>query len=510
MRNPRAIRGWCGQWAAAFRRRFPRLARGAVFLRKRRRRLRASLLVIAHTLGFIFSVEAVMQARTEQGSVAWAFALNTVPLVAVPAWMVFGNQKVADYPATKRVGIDEIRPLAKDLLRMRGQDRDPGNDPEGLLASLEKIGSLPMMDGNSARLLVDGEATFAAILAAIDAAEEYILIQFYIFRDDGIGKKVRDALIRKARDGVKVFVLLDNLGAVGLSEEFIESMEREGVKVTFFMDVAGSANRFQLNFRNHRKIVVVDGKVGFIGGLNIGDEYLGKDSRLTPWRDTHMEWRGPVVKCLQVPFAEDWQWATGDLLADLDWEIRPEDIAGEMAALCLATGPADPFETCAMGFLALINSAQERIWIATPYFVPDDKVVTALQMAAQRGVKIRVILPDLSDSQLVYFSSFSYLAELEGAGVEFYRFQNGFLHEKVMVIDDGISVIGSANLDNRSLRLNFEAIGIVADAGFNAEVSRMLEADFANSKPTGAKVLEEKPFWFHLGVRLSRMLAPIQ
>lgn len=505
-----AIREWCGRWRGAFRRRFPRLAGAAVILRRRRRRLRASLLVVAHVLGFIFSVEAVMQARTAQGSVAWAFALNTVPLVAVPAWLVFGNQKVADYPGVKRVGIDEVRPLAEELLRGGGQARDPAGESEALLARLAKIGSLPAMNGNSARLLVDGEETFAALLAAIDGAEEYILIQFYIIRDDDIGKKVRDALAAKAREGVKVFMLLDNLGAAGLSEEFIESMEREGVEVRFFMDVSGSSNRFQLNFRNHRKIVVVDGKVGFIGGLNIGDEYLGKDSRLTPWRDTHMEWRGPIVKCLQVPFAEDWRWATGDLLADLDWEIQPEDVAGEMVALCLATGPADPFETCAMGFIALINSARERIWIATPYFVPDDKVVTALQMAAMRGVKIRVILPDLSDSQLVYLSSFSYLAELESAGVEFYRFQNGFLHEKVMVVDDGISVIGSANLDNRSLRLNFEAIGIVADTRFNAEVSRMLEDDFDNSKPTGAKVLEEKPFWFQFGVRLSRMLAPIQ
>ena len=149
------------------------------------------------------------------------------------------------------------------------------------------------------------------------------------------------------------------------------------MKVTYFMDVSENSNRFQLNFRNHRKIVVVDGKRGFLGGLNVGDEYLGKDPKLTPWRDTHMEWRGPIVKCLQVPFAEDWRWATGELLDQLDWEIRPGDVAGEMEALCLATGPADPFETCAMGFLTLIDGARDRIWLATPYFVPDDKIVTA-------------------------------------------------------------------------------------------------------------------------------------
>jgi cardiolipin synthase len=463
-----------------------------------------------------------MQTRTEQGAVAWAFALNTIPVVAVPAWFVFGNNKVEVYENAKRVGMEDVRPLAKKLIKnLDRATADPEEDKSrqtgGLSVSqsevlkrLQKIGSLPAMGGNSARLLVDGEATFEAILEAISGAEHYILVQFYIFREDGIGKRIRDSLVAKAREGIAVYLLLDNYGSFGLSDEFIESMVSEGVKVEYFMEVTGSANRFQLNFRNHRKIVVVDGKRGFLGGLNVGDDYLGKDPKLTPWRDTHMEWRGPIVKCLQVPFAEDWQWATGELLDQLDWEIRPGDVAGEMEALCLATGPADPFETCAMGFLTLIDGARDRIWLATPYFVPDDKIVTALQLAAIRGVDVRVILPDLSDSRLVYLSSFSYLKELEDAGVKFFRFQKGFLHQKVMIVDDSLSAIGSANLDNRSFRLNFEVIGIVSDSAFNEEVSRMLEADLAQSKPTGTVALTEQSFWFRLGVRLSRMLAPIQ
>jgi cardiolipin synthase A/B len=492
------------------------------FMHRRHRPLRAIFMVFAHSLGFIFSIEAVMQTRTEQGAIAWAFALNTIPVVAVPAWFVFGSNEVDDYRSTMRVGMEEVRPLAEKLIKNldqaaadpeefdSGETGAPSDNHGEILKRLQTIGSLPVMAGNSAKLLVDGEATYNAILDAISGAEHYILIQFYIFRDDEIGKRVRDSLVAKAREGVDVFLLLDNLGSSGLSSDFIGTMEREGMKVRYFMGEAGNTNRFQLNFRNHRKIVVVDGKRGFLGGLNVGDEYLGKDSKLTPWRDTHMEWRGPVVKCLQVPFAEDWRWATGELLAQLDWEIRPEDVVGEVDALCLATGPADPFDNCAMGFLTLIDGARDRIWIATPYFVPDDKIVTALQLAAMRGVDVRVILPDLTDSRLIHLSSFSYLAELEEAGVEFYRYQMGFLHQKVMVIDDSLSVIGSANLDNRSFRLNFEVIGIVSDADFNTEVSRMLEADLANSKPTGSHALAKQPYWFRLGVRLSRMLAPIQ
>lgn len=448
-----------------------------------------------------------MQTRTEQGAVAWAFALNTIPVISVPAWFVFGSNEVESYQSAMHVGMLEVRPLAKRLIENLTTDAASNNE---VMKRLQTIGSLPMMEGNTAKLLVDGVATYEAILDAISGAEDYILVQFYIFREDEIGKNVRDALVAKAREEVDVYLLLDNLGSMGLSEEFIKSMENEGIKVRYVMNEEGKANRFQLNFRNHRKIVVVDGKRGFLGGLNIGDEYLGKDSKLTPWRDTHMEWRGPIVKCLQVPFAEDWRWATGDLLEDLDWEIRPGDAAGEMDALCLATGPADPFETCAMGFMTLIDSAQNRVWLATPYFVPDDKIVTALQLAAIRGVDVRVILPELSDSKLVYLSSFSYLKELEDAGVKFYRYQNGFMHQKVMLIDDSLSAIGSANLDNRSFRLNFEVIGIVSDNDFNAEVSQMLENDFAQSRPTGSNALAKKSFPFRLGVRLSRMLAPIQ
>ncbi len=477
-------------------------------------------MLIAHILGFIFSIQAVMQTRTEQGAIAWAFALNTVPVLALPAWFVFGDNKVEHYGKAKRVGVEKVRPLAERLVKNLdhatanplGVDSMQGSANFHLsevLNRLETVGSLPLMVGNSATLLVDGQATFEAILEAISSAEHYILIQFYIFREDETGKKIRDALVAKAREGVAVYHLLDNMGSMGLSQEFIESMTNEGVHLTYFMDVEGDTNRFQLNFRNHRKIVVVDGKRGFLGGLNVGDEYLGKDPKLTPWRDTHMEWRGPVVKCLQVPFAEDWLWATGDLLDQLDWEIRPEDSVGGVEALCLATGPTDPFETCAMGFLTLIDGAKDRIWIATPYFVPDDKIVTALQLAAIRGVDVRVIMPDLSDSQIVYLASFSYLKELEDAGVKFYRFQKGFLHQKVMVVDDSLSVIGSANLDNRSFRLNFEVIGIVSDLAFNKEVSQMLENDLANSIPTGSAALEDRTFLFQLLVRLARMLAPI-
>ena len=192
----------------------------------------------------------------------------------------------------------------------------------------------------------------------------------------------------------------------------------------------GGANRFQLNFRNHRKIVVVDGKVAFVGGHNVGDEYID-GGKFPVWRDTHVQLSGPVV---QVPFAEDWYWATQELLADLDWEPVPATDA-DIAALCLPSGPADSFETCNLLFLTAINSARERLWMGSPYFVPDEAVMKALQMAALRGVDVRILIPNDPDHIDVYLSAFSCLEDADRAGVKIYRYQPGFMHQKVALVD---------------------------------------------------------------------------
>ena len=239
---------------AAFSHRFPRMAKFMGFLRRRRRPLRALFMVFAHALGFVYSIQAVMQTRTEQGAIAWAFALNTIPVVALPAWFVFGSNEVEQYRSSMRVGMQEVRPLAEKMIgNLDRISANPGTDEAGeMLGQLETIASLPLMPGNSAKLLVNGEATYDAILDAISGAEDYILLQFYIYREDKIGKRIRDALMAKAREGVSVFLLLDSMGSIDLSEEFIASMEQEGVKMKFFMDLDGEANRFQSNFRNHR------------------------------------------------------------------------------------------------------------------------------------------------------------------------------------------------------------------------------------------------------------------
>ncbi|GAA5481498.1 cardiolipin synthase [Haloferula sargassicola] len=509
MHGPRVYARRFATWLSL---RHPRLARALGFAHARRRPLFRVLQLIMHVIGFFMSISAVMDTRTSQGAIAWAISLNTFPFVAVPAYAVFGDGDFSSYIATRQAGLEEVRPMAERLVQSIDEAEVARTDLTGLMGTLSNLSSMPVTFGNTAELLVDGEETFPAIFEAIDSAQAYILVQFYIIRADDTGRELARRLIEKARAGVRVKVLYDDYGCLGLSDDYLAALREAGIEVQPFLNLVGGANRFQLNFRNHRKLVIVDGKTAFVGGLNVGDEYRGLHARLSPWRDTHMRLTGPVVTCLQVPFAEDWHWATGQMLTDLDWSIsqRNEGDARGLEAVSIPTGPADPMETCSLTYLAAISAAKERIWIATPYFVPDEPIIQALQLAARRGVEVRILMPELFDSKLVEFSSYSYIGELEMAGAEIRRYQDGFMHQKVMLVDDDFSLIGSANFDNRSFRLNFELQVGILDRGFAGKVEDMLTADFLRSRATSAHDLAEKSMPFKVGVRVARLLAPIQ
>jgi cardiolipin synthase len=240
----------------------------------------------------------------------------------------------------------------------------------------------------------------------------------------------------------------------------------------------------------------------------VGDEYLGRDPKFGNWRDTHVRIEGPAALAAQLSFAEDWYWATGQQLA-LDWAPLPAE-DGDLPVLIVPTGPADELETANLMFVQAINSARERIWIASPYFVPDEVVISALQLAGLRGVDVRILIPDKKDHLGVYLAAFSYLDDAGSTGARFYRYQDGFLHQKAMLIDHSVAAIGTANFDNRSFRLNFEITAVIHDESFVAEVEEMFEADFARSRLMDAGELSLKPWWFRFAVRLARLTAPVQ
>ena len=491
---------------------YPRFGSCRSWVSKRKKRLKISFVIVMHLLGAISSVQAVLSTRTSQGAVAWVVSLNTFPYLAVPAYWIFGRSHFDGYEMLRHsemLSKDETDLEAIRILREEGMLFVPQTESQKSRQQLlENLAQLPITRYNDADLLIDGKATFDAIIKSIENAQNYVLVQFYIIRDDDLGNRLKDALIEKRAAGVRVYFLYDALGSYGLTEEYLAELRQAGVETASFTTTKGSGNRFRLNFRNHRKIVVVDGKEAFVGGHNVGDEYVGKHPTLTPWRDTHVAIRGPVVLEAQVSFVEDWRWIT-DEIPELNWvpEKAPE---GDIVALCLPTGPADKYETGTLLLLNLINNARESLWIASPYFVPDEQFISALQLAALRGVDVRILIPENNDDPLVNLTSYSYLEETEKVGIKFFRYQPGFMHQKVILIDGELASIGTANFDNRSMRLNFEVTVLLEKPEFAKEVEQMLLDDFKQSRPVLASEFTDSSLPYRFLVKTARLLAPIQ
>ena len=413
----------------------------------------AIILALFYVLGIISAVNAVMHARTSQGAIAWALSLITIPMLAVPAYWVFGRRKFEGYILARKSGSDITEQIPDEQKKKFTPYISNYGDSHPETRAAEKLALIPLMNGNDCELLIDGEATFSSIFDGIEKAEDYILVQFYIVHSDELGNELKSRLIAKARRGVRVFFLYDELGSIGLPSGYVDELRQADVEIAPFNTRKGKRNRFQLNFRNHRKIVVVDGKTAWIGGHNVGDEYLGKDPKIGKWRDTHVKIEGPAALAAQLSFVEDYHWATNDV-PEMSWSPTASEHS-DTSVLIMPSGPADEHETALLMFVHIINSAKQRIWISSPYFVPDESIMSALTLARLRGVNIRIIIPEMPDNKLMYYAAYDYFDELSECGIEFYRYQDGFTHEKVVLVDDSLSAIGTANFDNRSFRLNF-------------------------------------------------------
>jgi cardiolipin synthase len=465
-------------------------------------------ILLFHILGLSSSMHALMSTRTSQGTIAWLVALNTFPYIAVPAYWILGRSRFHGYVRARQADQRKSAPFVKALEKALAPFQLPADALQPAALAGQRLANIPHLKGNRVKLLIDGEAAFDSILAGIDTAKEYVLFQFFIVHDDGIGRRVQTHLIEKANQGVRVYFLYDEIGCHDLPASYIQEMQAAGIQVSAFHTRKGPGNRFQINFRNHRKVVVVDNRLAWIGGHNVGDEYLGKNPKFGHWRDTHVRIEGPAVLAAQLSFVEDWRWAT-ETVPELDWS--PSASAdGDQQVLIIPSGPADELETATLMFLDAINYATRRIWIASPYFVPDDSIVDALQLAGLRGIDVRILIPDKPDHLLVFLSAYAYFEKAGRTGVRFFRYTDGFLHEKVMLIDDRVATVGTANFDNRSFRLNFEITTAVFCPTFASEVEQMFEQDFKQAREMGPRELEKKFIGFKLAVRFARLTAPIQ
>ncbi|MEQ9695913.1 cardiolipin synthase [Shimia sp. SDUM112013] len=461
------------------------------------------LFVLLESVAIYFAFRAVQNARTPQGSVAWVVFLLAAPYLGIFFYLFLGHKKFAGYVIKRR----ESERVVEGIEAFRATHPIVGDDDNVGYETFERLAASPIVSGNAMDLLVDGEETFDAIFEAIDAAQTYVLVQFYIVRDDDLGRALHARLMAASARGVRVLFLYDSVGSNKLSRDYVETLTNAGVNILDTNALRGPTNRLQVNFRNHRKTVIVDGIVGFTGGLNVANEYMGHHPEMGHWRDTHCRLRGPIVSQLQLVFCEDWHWATeSSLLDDLFWEApRAEE---NMDALLLAPGPADEMETGNLYFCAAIRAARKRIWIASPYFVPDADIQSALKIAAMQGIDVRILVPGKPDHWSTYLAAFDYFDELREAGVKFYIHDDGFTHQKVLLVDESIASVGTINLDNRSCRLNFETTAMFFDVRAARDVALMLEADFAQSYLLETS-LPDQPLWIRLGAPVARLFAPL-
>ncbi|MGB3381573.1 MAG: cardiolipin synthase [Rhodanobacter sp.] len=453
-------------------------------------------IVALHLLGALSALHAIRHARTPQGAIGWMLGLLLLPYVTLLPYLYLGSSRFFGYHAGH--GAPTSQPVTANT---EAATVEPACARFAAISALQRR---PFRSGHRLRLLIDGEGTFAAMLAAMAAAEHCLLVQFFVIHDDALGRRLQQVLLQRAAAGVQVCVLFDGVGSHALPRRYVQALREGGVAIHRFA-THRLRNRFQLNFRNHRKIVVVDGARGFVGGLNAGDEYLGRKPPLAPWRDTMLELCGPAVADLQQVFADDWQWITGQLPPLLD---APHD-EGRASALVVAAGPADRLETGSLFFTAAIHAARRRLWLSTPYFVPDHAVRAALQLAVLRGVDVRVLIPSRPDHHTVFLASTLHAYHAVRAGIGMFRYQPGFLHQKALLIDDDAAAIGSLNLDSRSFRLNFEVGALVVDRAFAGEVESMLRTDFSRAVAIDEREYRDASYLRRVAMHVARLFDPL-
>ncbi|WIJ23458.1 cardiolipin synthase [Devosia sp. RR2S18] len=464
----------------------------------------AGAMALVYLLAMVCAVREVMNSRTSQGSIAWLLSLALLPFPTAFLYLVFGWKAFDDYATDRIRNGRAARPLrAKDLKLI---DRETSHS----WPVQTKVSEVPFLSGNEVEVLVDGKATFDSIFEGIAQAKTYLLVQFYIIRDDALGRELADRLIERANAGVSVYLLYDDVGSTALPKAYRTQLRAAGIKVAGFNQRHKFLRIFgptRINYRNHRKIVVVDGEHAWAGGHNVGVEYLGEDPRLGHWRDTHVRVSGPAALGCALLFREDWEWATGEVLPS----TPPETVntPGDKSVLVMGTGPADKLEECAIAYTDLIGRARERIWIVSPYFVPDTDIRTALFAAKLRGVDVRLMLPNVPDHKVVWFASIAHADSMVQHGIPVYRYQDGFLHQKVVLMDDHIASIGSVNFDNRSFAINFEITLWFTDQETLKSVEEMLEKDFAGCRVVTQEEVENRSVPMRFIAQAARLLSPL-
>lgn len=456
----------------------------------------------------------LLEFRRPQRAVAWLFITFCCPPLGLLFYYGLGRNFLRSTAVDNRciTRLPEIHAHVSGkshVVRKTDEVGNPGfSTQRELLSLLSGLSDGPITGCNTSRLLSSTEEAYTSMIEAMEGAREHIHLQFYIFRDDETGERFQDVMIRKARQGVKVRLLCDGLGSHGLSRRYVNTLRRAGVEVHFFLPPMLSLLEGRFNFRNHRKLLIVDGLIGFTGGMNVGDDYIGKDPKRGYWRDTQLKLEGDAVYFMQYVFLKDWKLASGEGVSHPRLFPR-HTCVGQEAVKIVPSGPDGAIDASQELYFAAIAAAKTRIWISSPYFIPDPAICRALKNAVLKGVDVRIIIPSKPDNWVVYYASLSYLDNLQEAGVKFYRYTKGFMHAKILIADELLAAVGSVNLDMRSFYSNFELTALLLAPGAVSGVADAFQRDLKHAEFIDPKTFRQRGRMMKLGEAVCQILSPL-
>jgi cardiolipin synthase len=468
-----------------------------------------ALLVFGH-LGVAvgFALHILLRRKEPASMMAWILAVVLLPLIGPLTYVVFGEARIRRKAHRRRRKIDAHLSNRFDDAREAGPVEQTSPENALIAQTATATCGLPPSGGNRVAVLADAERIYGALADAIQGATQFVHLQYFIWRDDKIGTRLRDLLIERARAGVEVRLLLDSFGSRKLARTFLPPLEDAGGRVAWFLTTMPIKRRWSLHLRNHRKLVIVDGTRAFVGSQNVGDEYLGRGPDVAAWYDCQLEISGPVLEHLQVTFAEDWAFASDERLTDERYYTASGE-TGKDRVQILATGPdTETRQVESVLFDAFVN-ASESITIVTPYFVPSDVIVESLRCACRKGVRVRIVHPRETDRAITLWAARSFYDKLLAAGVEMFELPRGMLHSKIVIVDDRWACVGSTNMDIRSFRLNFELSTLLFDSAAIAPLHQLCDDYFDRAEAIDPGQWSQRKTSVKLREGAARLAAPL-
>ena len=468
-------------------------------------------------INFILAVVIVFFQRKDPKSVwTWLLLLYFIPILGFVFYLFLGT----DMHKQKMFRIKEIEDHLNDAIRkqeysLQNKELERKNpaiaDYSDLVMYNLDVSGAVLTDDNDIAVFTDGNEKFDALIADMQEAKEYIHIQYYIIKNDVLFNKIKDVLVKKAEEGVEVRILYDGMGCRSVKKSYWRKLNSLGIKTSEFFPATLRRLHLRLNYRNHRKIVIIDGKTGYLGGFNIGKEYIGLDDKFGYWRDTHLRIIGSAVAALEIRFALDWNYASRENLFMADKYVNQEPILSKQhcEVQIVSSGPDSRYCNIRDNYLRLIGKAKKSIYIQTPYFIPDEAILSALMIAIHSGIEVNVMIPCKPDHPFVYWATYSYIGDLVMEGAKCYTYNGGFLHSKGIIVDDKVLCYGTANMDIRSFALNFEVNAIIYNEEMAIQMRKIFDEDLKQSKQITKNMYVGRSLPIRLKEQVSRLLSPL-